>query len=167
MSWAPVRLRPVTLDDAAFLHRLANEPVLMEILGEEPSSLATWQEAIAAWLEDPDEQDFIVVSDRPRGWIGINGLASDDRVAWIKMLVLEPAAWSRGYASAALRDRLGWLAAQGYRRVRLWTDAANLRAQACYLRNGFAVETDVAPRAGGGRLSQRLRMGRPLGTGAP
>ena len=149
-----VQLTPVTPDAAPFLHRLANDPILLVALGEGPSTLATWEEAIAAWLDDPDEEDFLIAAvsgGPPIGWMGINGLASIDRVAWIKMLALAPAAWGNGYGSAALRAAKAWLGAGRYTRVKLWTDATNMRARRCYEHNGFTVEAERLAAAGSRR----------------
>lgn len=155
-------LRPVTAADAPFLHGLANDAMLLEALCDGPTSLDLWEEAIAAWRVDADEADLLILpspSHHPVGWIAVNGLASADRVAWIKMLALSPAAWGRGYASAALRHTKGWLAAEGYVRLKLWTDAVNARARTCYERNGFTVESTKRTEVGSRKvLRERLRM---------
>ncbi len=158
VEMADMQWTPVTPAAAPFLHRLANDPLLMEALGDGPSTLATWEGAIAAWLDDPDEADFLITSvsgGPPFGWIGINGLASTDRVAWIKMLALAPAAWGNGYGSAALGAAKAWLAAERFTRVKLWTDATNIRARRCYERNGFTVEAERLTATGSPRGCRR------------
>lgn len=152
-------LRPITVEAAPFLHALANDAVVTEALCEGPTDLGMWKDAIEVWGTDPDEADFLIVPTQvgcPVGWIGINGLNSVDRVAWIKMLALAPSAWGRGYASAAVGRRL---AGNGYRRLKLWTDTGNARARACYERNGFVVESARRADVGSRRvLRDRLCM---------
>ena len=56
---------------------------------EIPTQLSDWIDAISAWNCDSDEEDYIIFDgETPIGWLGINGLLSEDKIAYIKMIVL-------------------------------------------------------------------------------
>ena len=53
---------------------------------EIPTQLSNWIDAISAWNCDSDEEDYIIFDgETPIGWLGINGLLSEDKIAYIKM----------------------------------------------------------------------------------
>ena len=137
-----VSLRPVSKDDVSFLKRVANDPSLMDIFCDEPSDEGYWQDVVDIWQADSDEEDFIIIrmSDRTEmGWLGLNGLASGEETAWLKMIALLPEFWGHGYGSDAIRHVKAHLLSKGLARIRLWTDQCNERSQTCYRRNGFVI----------------------------
>lgn len=134
------QLRPIDMNDAAFLHSLMNHPTLMERLHQPPTSLTDWQEAIQLWHSDPDEKGYIVLhNSRPIGWFAVNDLLSPRRIPYIKMAVLLPEYQDQGIGRRVIDQLCGQLQAQGYSAVRLFTDQDNLRAQRCYQRSGFRI----------------------------
>lgn len=136
----PCYLKSVSVDDVEFIHEVANDEILMEILCDQPTSLAVWQEAVGYWLSDPDEDDFIIIRQNDQtklGWIGINGLRSDFGIAWIKIVELLPQYWGQGYGTVSVHAVQELLRQKSFTSVRLWTDECNLRARLFYEKLGF------------------------------
>ena len=97
-------IRPVNKQDAGFINQLMNCPSILQILNEVPTVLQDWMDAINEWLRDDDEEDYIILKhNTPIGWIGINGLASQDKTAYIKMAVLLPEYQKQGIGAFAIR----------------------------------------------------------------
>ena len=150
-------LRPVVAANAAFLHRLMNEPTVLAVLHELPTSLSLWEKAIPEWDADPDEENYMICLDKqPIGWIGVNGLVS--KTAYIKMLVLLPEYRQQGIGSAALKQTLSQLQRRGYRRAVLYTDVGNLPAQRCYEKCGFAETERLIQQMSDGSSADRFKM---------
>jgi ribosomal protein S18 acetylase RimI-like enzyme len=81
----------------------------------------------------------IVIDDEPVGYIitGYNG----DR-GFIQRLAVHPAHQGHGYASALLRDSLGWLGRRGATSVTINTQTDNHRARMLYERHGFSIQPE-------------------------
>jgi ribosomal protein S18 acetylase RimI-like enzyme len=81
----------------------------------------------------------IVIDDEPVGYIisGHNG-----ERGFIQRLAVHPAHQGRGYASALLRDSLGWLGRRGATSVTINTQTDNHRARTLYERHGFSVQPE-------------------------
>lgn len=78
-----IRMLNVCEDDAAFLHRIMNDKNMLDALDEIPTQLSDWTDAISAWNCDSDEEDYIIFDEEtPIGWLGINGLLSEDKIAY-------------------------------------------------------------------------------------
>lgn len=155
-----ITLRPIVLEDADFLCRLANEPLLLEQLAEVPTSLQDWQNNIRFWLQDADEMDLLIcrkIDGLPLGWAGVNGLQDRDATAWLKFIALHPSHWGHGYAAAALNRIMDDLRQRSIARLRLWTDQSNLRAKKLYLQHGFAI-IEIAIKPTGSRMDMRERL---------
>jgi len=134
-----------------------NEPSVLTILHECPTPLSLWNEAVCAWEEDPDEEDFIIFFDgSPAGWLGINSLL--EKTAYIKMLVLLPAYRNRGVGTDALRQILQQLKSRGYTAAALYTDESNLPARHCYEKCGFTVVEHLTEEMSNGSIVPRNRM---------
>lgn len=134
------QLRPITANDAAFLHRLMNHPDLLSRLHQLPSAPEDWQEAIRLWHSDPDEKGCIViVEDEPIGWFAVNGLCSPERMPYIKMAVLLPPWQHKGIGRRVIARLCSRLQAEGFPAVRLFTDQDNPAAQRCYQQSGFRI----------------------------
>lgn len=153
------QLRPIEMNDAAFLHSLMNHPALMERLHQPPTSLADWQVAIRLWHSDPDEKGYIVLQNsQPIGWFAVNDLLSPKNIPYIKMAVLLPEYQNHGLGRRVIAQLCDWLQAQGYPAVRLFTDQDNLRARRCYQRNGFRVIHTLEESWPDGSILQRCEM---------
>ena len=76
-----VILVDVNIDDKKFLYQLMNNEILMEILAEKSTNEKHWEKAIEVWKTDKDEGNFIIYNlyNLPIGWIGINGLLSQNK----------------------------------------------------------------------------------------
>ena len=131
-----IQIRPVTPADAPFLTTLMNHPAILRRLHQLPTTQSDWEEAIALWLSDDDEEGFILFDGpRPIGWFAVNNLLSP--IPYLKIAVLLPQYQGQGIGQTALRTLLDQLKARGYPKVRLFTDCDNQIAQACYQKCGF------------------------------
>lgn len=114
-----IRLQKVREDDAAFLYRFMNDKTILDALDEIPTQLGDWVEAISAWDRDPDEEVTIIFDEnKPIGWLGINGLLSEDKTAYIKMIGLFPQYQNKGIGTYALEQALEMLRSRGFARWR-------------------------------------------------
>lgn len=107
-------LREVAEGDAEFLFRLMNDSAVRKALGEPPTLMSDWEQAIAAWEEDPDEEGYLVcLQGEPVGWFAVNGLLAEDGGVFLKMAALLPEYQNRGIGTAVLRELLGRLRGKG------------------------------------------------------
>lgn len=151
------QLRPVTPDDAPFLHLLMNQPALMERLHQPATSLSDWQEAVLLWLSDPDERGYIItVQSQPIGWFAVNGLRSV--TPYIKMAALLPSWQGQGIGRRVILQLCDDLRREGYSSVRLYTDQDNRRALSCYDHAGFRILAGVEELWPDGSLLQRYEL---------
>ncbi len=154
-----VRILKVKEDNARFLHTIMNEPDILDVLNEVPTQLCDWSGAISAWDSDPDEEDYIIFDDKtPVGWLGINGLLSGDKTAFIKMIVLLPQYQNMGIGSCVVDQCLTDLRFRGFERVMLYTDEDNYRAQKCYSKCGFTVTQKLTEKMSNGNIAGRYKM---------
>ena len=154
-----IRIEPVCENDAAFLHQLMNDPAVMQALHEVPTTLRDWADAIGEWAKDEDEEDYIVFDgERPIGWLGVNGLLDESRTAYLKMAAFLPEYQGRGYGTFAILELMRILKHKGVKKVVLYTDLCNVKAQACYKKCGFEVSASTEERMTDGRTVPRLIM---------
>lgn len=154
-----IKLQPVREQDAAFLNTLMNLPKILEALNEVPTQLSDWQEAIQEWNRDADEEDYIVrMGETPVGWLGINGLASEDGTPYLKMAAILPEYQGRGIGVRSVQEVLKRLLCRGYARVLLYTDQENRKAVGCYCKCGFAVRDRLREEMSNGKTVDRYEM---------
>jgi RimJ/RimL family protein N-acetyltransferase len=135
-------LRPVTSHDASFLCKLCNDVQVRKALAMGVHDSTYWVNAIEMWLQDPDEENYIIETrdhSRSIGWIGFNDLQSKQRVAWIKIIALIPDVWNKGYCKVCMELAKQLLVPKAVHRVRLWTDFKNVTAIGCYKASGFSI----------------------------
>lgn len=158
-----IKIREVTTGNAELLFRLMNDPAILRALHEVPTQLSDWEEAAAAWLEDEDEQGYIIFDrDTPVGWFAVNGLLAEDGTAFLKMAALLPAYQNRKIGSYVLAHIVDKLRAAGIAALALFTDQDNTRAQACYKKCGFQVVEALEDQMSDGAVVARYRMERRL-----
>jgi RimJ/RimL family protein N-acetyltransferase len=152
--------------DGLLLHRLMNEPAVMEALGERPTRLAFWQDCLRLWCVDPHEANYAVLdgdAGTPIGWLGLHGPLAADRTASLKMLALLPPYWGQGFARAAMALAVPWLRADSHERLRVEVLASNARGLAFFEGQGFEVVGSGRRRAGTQGAPQTTRvLERPL-----
>lgn len=154
-----IAIRQVSLDDVDFLFHLMNEPTILQRLHEVPTERSDWQEAVSAWSEDADEEDFIVCNnDVPVGWFAINGLLSDNRKPYLKMAVLLCSNQSKGIGSYVLKQIIRNLKLRGFDSLALYTDRDNHAAQKCYGKCGFVVKETLIEPMSDGTMTKRYKM---------
>ena len=154
-----VRIRNVCEDDAEFLHRIMNDKNVLDALDEVPTQLNDWINAISAWNCDPDEEDYIIFDEKlPIGWLGMNGLLSEEKIAYIKMIGLLPQYQSRGVGTYVINHFLDTLKSRGFAAVALYTNQNNYRAQRCYMKCGFQVCEELVEEMSNGNHAKRYKM---------
>lgn len=165
MAIRNIELRQVTCNDALFLQQLMNDSQIMAILNELPTSVDVWQNAILEWDDDPDEEDYIISDEgMPIGWLGTNGLSSESKQAWVKVIALLPTHQGRGIGQYVMSGIIESLALRGFRSVALYTDRSNERAQRCYSRCGFEISEETVQKMPNGTTVDRYKMERTVGT---
>ena len=154
-----IQIRPVNEKDAAFLNLLMNCSSVLQVLNEVPSQLCDWMDAVKAWLNADDEEDFIVMYENISiGWLGVNGLLNEDGKAYLKMAVLLPDYQGLGFGALAIRELMCALRQKGVKKLALYTDRDNLMAQACYRKCGFRVMESLTETMSNGKTIPRFRM---------
>lgn len=156
-----IRILKVCEDDAEFLHRLMNEKNILDALDEIPTQLSDWIDAISAWNCDPDEEDYIIFDideKTPIGWLGINGLLSEDKIAYIKMIGLLSQYQNKGVGTYVINHFLDILKSRGFAAVALYTNQNNYCAQNCYIKCGFKVSEELTEEMANGNLTKRYKM---------
>ena len=155
-----IRVLEVCDSDAQFLCRLMNDKNILDALNEVPTQFSDWTDAISAWNDDPDEEDYIIFDEKtPVGWLGINGLLSEDKSAYIKMLAFLPQYQAKGLGPRIVNWCLNILRARKYETVILYTNQNNVRAQKCYAKCGFKVTEELSEEMSNGDIVERYKMG--------
>ena len=132
---------------------------MLDALDEIPTQLNDWIDAISAWNCDPDEEDYIIFyGETPIGWLGINGLLSEDKTAYIKMIGLLSQYQNKGIGAYVINQFLEILQSRGFVAVALYTNQNNCRAQNCYMKCGFKVKEELTEKMANGNLAKRYKM---------
>ncbi len=154
-----IHIRPINETDAVFLNTLMNNSSVLQALNEVPSELSDWTDAIKEWLNDKDEEDFIVVYENTSiGWLGVNGLLNEDKKAYLKMAALLPGYQGLGYGTRAIRELKCTLKHREIAKLALYTDRDNHKAQACYQKCGFEVKESLMETMSNGKIIPRFMM---------
>jgi GNAT superfamily N-acetyltransferase len=109
---------------------------------------AAQQRGLAAIIDEPAVGAILVARDGPVVIGMVNLLftvstALGARVALLEDMVVAAKARNRGVGGALLREAIAYARGQGCRRITLLTDADNVRAQAFYRAQGFAMSPMV------------------------
>ncbi|MBQ9930555.1 MAG: GNAT family N-acetyltransferase [Oscillospiraceae bacterium] len=154
-----ITLRTVTDTDAQFLFSIMNVESILDALNEVPTKLSDWQYAIKEWNCDDDEEDYIICDNgMPIGWLGINGLSSADKVAYLKMAAILPHYHSKGIGRYAIGQVIEMLRQRDYAKIALYTDQDNCKAKACYRKCGFEIAETLTEEMSNGKIVDRCKM---------
>lgn len=154
-----IRIAEVIAKDAPFLQELMNNEAVMAALNEVPTTVDVWKEAIAEWEQDDDEKDYIIFEEAsPIGWLGINGLSSEEKTAYIKMIALLPQYQNNGIGQYVIIQAIEKLRSMGYVSVGLYTDQNNIQAQKCYFKCGFEITNETEQKMSNETVIKRYRM---------
>ena len=158
-----IKINKVKKSDAQFLHDLMNNESIMAVLNEVPTAINVWTDAIMEWEQDPDEEDYIIFDELvPIGWLGLNGLSSEDKKAYIKVIALIPSYQKRGIGQYVINQIIENLKLRGYVSIGLYTDQSNVQAQRCYLKCEFDVTDKIVQKMSNGTYVRRYKMERIL-----
>ncbi len=154
-----IKINKVGKSDAQFLYDLMNNESIMTVLNEVPTVINVWVDAIIEWERDSDEEDYIIFDELiPIGWLGINGLSSKDKKAYIKVIALIPFYQKRGIGQYVINQIKENLKLRGYVSIGLYTDQSNVQAQHCYSKCGFDVTDKTVQKMSNGAIVRRYKM---------
>ena len=154
-----ITLRAVCKADAEFLYSIMNHEAILDALNEVPTNFQDWLYAITEWSRDEDEEDYIIcLNGESVGWLGINGLSSADKIAYLKLAAIFPSYHNRGIGCTAIRWIIDALRQRGYAKLLLYTDQANCKAQACYRKCGFMTTELLTEEMSNGKTVARCKM---------
>lgn len=154
-----IKLRTVSDADAQFLTFIMNTDTVLNALNELPTKLEDWTDAIKEWSKDNDEEDYIISDgEAPIGWLGINGLESADKVAYLKLAVILPNYHNKGIGYYAISQVVEMLRQRNYLKMALYTDQENYKAKACYSKCGFEVTETFMEEMANGKTVARCKM---------
>lgn len=154
-----IKIIEVNESDAQFLQELMNNESVMTVLNEVPTTVDAWADAIIEWKHDADEEDYIIFDEAtPIGWLGINGLSTEDKKAYIKMIALLPERQNSGIGQYVIKKIIEDFKLRGYASVALYTDKSNIKAQKCYLKCGFGVTAEIEQKMSNGMIVKRCKM---------
>ena len=154
-----VKIFEVSENDALFLCKLMNDKNILDSLNEVPTQLSDWIDAISAWNCDDDDEDYIIFDEEtPIGWLGVNGLSSENKKAYIKMIVLLPEYQNKGIGSYVVTQLVRNLKLRKFKEIILYTNHNNLRAQKCYAKFGFEVTKELIQKMFNGDMVRRCKM---------
>lgn len=154
-----INLRAVSKDDARFLYTIMNTDTILLALNEVPTQLCDWEEVIKEWQCDNDEEDYIICDGEiPIGWLGINGLSSTDKIAYLKMAVLLPDYHCKGIGCYSINLAIEMLKQRNYSAIILYTNQENHKARACYSRCGFEITERLMEEMSNGEIVARCKM---------
>ena len=158
-----IEIKNVTINDADFLFYLMNNTAIKHSLNEPSTSKQNWIEAIHAWTDDDDENDYIVwEGDKQIGWFAFNGLQSTDGTIYLKMAVISPEYQYRGIGTYVLSQLLEEARISGYISVILFTNKNDKGAQKCYQKCGFKIIQKFSQRMSDDTIVVRYKMQRNL-----
>lgn len=154
-----IKLRAVSAADAQFLTFIMNTDTVLNSLNELPTKLEDWMDAIKEWSKDNDEEDYIISDgETPIGWLGINGLESADKVAYLKLAAILPNYHNKGIGYYAISQVVEMLRQRNYLKMALYTDQENYKAKACYSKCGFEVTETFMEEMANGKTVARCKM---------
>ena len=154
-----IKLRAISSNDAPFLFSIMNTDIILKALNEVPTQLCDWIDAIREWSTDDDEEDYVICDDEtPIGWLGINGLNSADKVAYLKLAAILPSYHNKGIGQYAITQVIEMLQHRNFSKIALYTDKDNCKAQACYRKCGFKVTEKLTEEMSNGKIVARCKM---------
>ena len=153
-----ISIREIEAKDAEFLFNLMNNESILNSLNEIPSSLDNWQSAITEWNKEHEEHHIIFDNSIPVGWLGVNGLTSQDKQAWIKIIAILPDKQGLGIGPYVINQLIENLKLRGYKSIALYTDRSNVNAQKCYQKCGFVITDTPIKKMHNGKYVERYKM---------
>lgn len=159
-------IREVGPGDEVFLTELMNCPALMKRLHQIPSTQKDWAEAIELWMQDMDEEGYIVsLESRDIGWFAVNGLLSPEKKSFVKIAALLPEYQNRGIGGRVVAWILEELKRRDYEWIGLFVDWDNIRAIKCYEKCGFQTVGSQQQEWPDGSSNEQFEMELQFGTG--
>lgn len=154
-----IKLRIEEDKDAGFLFSIINMEPILDALNEVPTKISDWADAIKMWNEDDDEEDYIVTDgDVPIGWFGINGIASDNKMVYLKMAVILPKYHNKGIGCYAIKRMIELYKQRGFSGISLYTARDNHPAKARYRKCGFTITKTFSVEMSNGKIVERCKM---------
>lgn len=137
-----LRLRVLEKDDLEFLHRLQNDPDVMDFwFSEAHVTMEQLKQNYEKRLEDDDFRQFILTrNDERLGFLGIVRISGKHRHAEF-IIMIDPVHQGNGYAKAATKLAMSYaFNTLNLHKLFLIVDKENKKAIHIYERAGFQVE---------------------------
>lgn len=137
-----IRIRTLEKDDLEFLHKLNNDPNVMDYWFEEPYlSMEKLKEAYEKDQEDTQNREFILMNKEEKlGFVGLYGIAQRHRNAEFAIMI-DPTHQGNGYASTATQLAMRYAFSKlNMHKLYLYVDKANEKAIHIYKKVGFQAE---------------------------
>jgi lincosamide nucleotidyltransferase A/C/D/E len=148
-----LRLRPATLQDMAAFVVVRWRSWRAAYTGLMPQGLIAAMDLGAGWVNwssairvPPTPSVRVTVAGPPgavHGFSVVSGSRDDDAsdaVGEVRLLYVDPTAWSKGVGAALLSHAVETLRGLGFRELRLWTLRENERARSFYERSGWRAD---------------------------
>jgi len=140
-----IYLRPVEPEDAKFLARGENDPMVRESLFLAlPVSLTNEQEKVEQYIKSKDAMVLIIVekeTNQPVGGTAFFRIDYISRAAIFYLAILDPACWSKGFGTEATQLMVDYaFKTLNLNRIQLHVCAENAPAIKIYERVGFQQE---------------------------
>lgn len=140
-----IYLRPIEIEDAQFLSKGENDPIVRESLFLAlPVSLTNEQEKVGQFIKSKEAIVLIIVekeTNLPVGQTAFFRIDYVSRAAIFYITILDPAYWSKGYGSEATQLMVDYaFNTLNLNRIQLHVCAENLPAIKIYQRVGFQKE---------------------------
>lgn len=137
-----VKLRVTEKDDLPFLHKLHNDPSVMDFwFSESHLSMEKLKQNYEERLEDDKLRQFILTKNDERlGFVGIVRISSKNRNGEF-VIMIDPDHQGNGYAKEATKLAIGYAFNQlNLHKLYLTVDSVNKKAIHIYEQAGFQVE---------------------------
>ncbi|MUV38989.1 Diamine N-acetyltransferase [Lentibacillus sp. JNUCC-1] len=137
-----MHLRVMEKDDLEFLHKLNNDPAVMDYWFEEPyMSLEKLKDSYEKNLDSERHRQFILTQNGEKlGFVGLFGMNQRDRNAEFAIMI-DPIHQGNGYAKTATQLALEYAFDRlNLHKVYLIVDKENEKAVHIYEKAGFTVE---------------------------
>jgi len=137
-----IKLRVLEKDDLTFLHKLHNDPNVMDFwFSESHLSMEKLKQNYEERLEDDNLRQFILTQEDNRlGFIGIVRISNKNRNGEF-VIMIDPDHQGNGYAKAATKLAMSYAFNQlNLHKLYLTVDKVNKKAVHIYEKAGFQVE---------------------------
>lgn len=135
-----ISFKPMEIEDGKFLYDIFQCKEYGKMFYEEDTDIDTWKKPIEKMKNNPKSHQFIVYRENePIGWTGYTDDENEESLASLQIIIIKLDYLGSGYGTLILDNMKDLLRDSNKKKLKLWTQEYNMRAQKCYLRNGFKI----------------------------